>query len=108
MLDFRKETDMTTSISIHPQHGDTGALSFKATNQFRAENSNAVNLVFSSREFGGRQNVEQIIYFYRLSATDAEILASVGLLDAPRREALLPVLRHMLAEMAAEAEVENA
>lgn len=101
---------MTTSISIHPQTS-LGGLQFLTQRQFRANNANSIELIFRSNEYYDR-NKDGIFYdttaitAFDLPATDAEILASVGLLDAARREALIPVLRHMLEEMNAEKEVE--
>lgn len=92
---------MTVSISIHPQAGgQPGSLEFSTRRQFLQENANSVTLCFSSKEAQHRLNspwrVENEINLYRMSDTDAEILASVGLLDAAHRAELLPILRHML------------
>lgn len=102
---------MTTSVSIHPGGiAKPGSLKFTTPRPWDPDNGNSLRMDFCSNEYYDRtgegifQHKNEISVF-DLSATDAEILSSVGLLDAQRREALLPVLRHMLEEMSAEEEV---
>jgi hypothetical protein len=102
-----KGNNMTAYISLHPQTSKKGALCFKVDKQFAISNANAVTMVFSSNEYHDKGNegiytVDNEITVFDLPDDQAEILASVGMLDAERRAALLPVLRHMLAEQGVE------
>ena len=101
---------MSLSMSIHPQGtNEKGRLRFTSSRQFWADNGNAVTLNFSSRERNARYDfdtVEQEITVYHLSDISAEVLASVGLLNDDKRAELIPILRHMIADQEADAELE--
>lgn len=102
---------MSTSLSIHP-HGFRkypGGARMRLETSTMLENANAVTLTFMSLPGEGSDDIWQIenaITVYHLDGETAEILGAVGNLDAKRRAALLPVLRHMLDEIAVEEEVE--
>jgi len=105
---------MTMKMSIHPQHYESpmkGSLRFKTERPHRPENANSVELVFSSYEDGASgmvrpyHTVDNEITAFNLNDTDAEILATFGLLDAEHRAELIPILRHLLDDQTAEAVV---
>lgn len=98
-------------ISIHPQQYDgrpfpNGAgVAFYSPRNFHPENSNSIELVFTSPEYNARKDptgpedgfqVADHITVFRLSAVDAELLSSIGLMSDKQRAEILPIVREIL------------
>lgn len=92
---------MTTHI-IHP--ASSGTLRFRCDRPHRISNANSIGLIFESDTYRGDLDATEIVAF-RLCDADAEILSTVGLLDAEHREQLLPILRHLMDDQTADAVV---
>lgn len=100
-------------MSIHPQHYHgrpfpSGAgVAFYSPRNFRPDNGNSIELVFTSPEYNSKTDptgpedgfqVANKITVFHLSAVDAELLASIGLMSDKQRAEILPIVREILAE----------
>jgi len=102
---------MSVSLSIHAQKyfAKKGDVSFEA-GSVMWDNANCLTLSFVSKEegknqFGDRVDSKTEVSIFHLSNTDAEILSTIGKLDAEHRAELLPILRHMMEDQKAAEEI---
>lgn len=101
---------MSLELSIHPQaRHNNGAMRFVAERPFAANNANCVQLKFMSKERRAEYDFDTVdlnLTVFHLSDVDAAVLSTIGLLDAERREKLLPILRDLMNDQTTDAELE--